>query len=95
MYCDRSPQISITWSSEEIHIPYVSPKDDKYHNYYPDFYVEYTDKAWCSFRRALIEIKPHYQRGYKVNKAKWAACEAYCTEQGLFDFHILTEKELF
>lgn len=92
LYCDRSPNIT-TWSSEEIHIPYVSPKDDKYHNYYPDFYVEYTDKRGA-VRKALIEIKPHYQRGYKVNKAKWAACEAYCAEQGL-DFHILTEKELF
>lgn len=92
LYCDRSPQISF-WSSEEIHIPYLSPKDDRYHNYYPDFYIEYTDKEG-EFRQAVIEIKPHYQRSYKVNKAKWAACEAYCTERH-FDFHILTEKELF
>ena len=92
LYCDRSPNI-LSWSSEEIHIPYVSPKDNRYHNYYPDFYIEYTDKS-NKLRRALIEIKPHYQRGYKVNKAKWAQAEQYCTENGL-EFKVLTEKELF
>ena len=47
LYCDRSPNI-LSWSSEEMHIAYLSPKDDKYHNYYPDFYIEYTDKTRCA-----------------------------------------------
>ena len=92
LYCDRSPNI-LSWSSEEMHIAYLSPKDDKFHNYYPDFYIEYTDKR-NKLRKALIEIKPHYQRSYKVNKAKWAAAEYYCTTNGL-EFKVLTEKELF
>ena len=40
IYCDRSENI-LKWDSESIHIPYVSPKDERTHNYYPDFYVMY------------------------------------------------------
>jgi len=28
LYCDKSDQI-IRWSSEELHIPYLSPKDNQ------------------------------------------------------------------
>ena len=41
-YCDKSKDI-ITWSSEEIIIPYKSPVDNKSHRYFPDFYVKYKD----------------------------------------------------
>ena len=92
LYCDRSPKI-LKWSSEELHIPYISPNDDKWHNYYPDFIIEYTDKHG-RFRKALIEIKPKYQCGYKVNKAKWQYAREYCEEHTL-EFKVLTEKELF
>lgn len=92
LYCDRSPNI-LTWSSEELHIPYVSPTDDKWHNYYPDFQISYLDKNG-DLREALIEIKPHYQRKWNVNKAKWAAAEEYCKQNNL-EFKVLTEKELF
>ena len=92
LYCDRSPNIT-SWSSEEIHINYVSPMDHKWHNYYPDFYIEYTDKN-NYIRRALIEIKPAYQCSYGVNKAKWQAAKVYCAKHNL-EFRVLTEKELF
>ena len=36
LYCDRCESIK-KWSSESIHIPYISPKDNRTHNYYPDF----------------------------------------------------------
>ena len=37
MYCDEKTEI-VKWSSEPIKIRYVSPIDNKVHNYYPDFY---------------------------------------------------------
>ena len=88
LYCDRSDQI-FKWSSEELHIPYVAPKDDCWHNYYPDFVVNTRDG-----RIIMVEIKPYYQKKYKVNRAKWAAAEEYCKKYG-YEFRVLTEKELF
>ena len=88
LYCDRSDQI-LKWSSEELHIPYVSPKDGCWHNYYPDFMVNTYDS-----RIILVEIKPYYQKQYKINKAKWTAAEEYCKEHG-YEFKVMTEKELF
>jgi hypothetical protein len=42
----------------------------------------------------VIEIKPHYQRTMKVNKAKWCAAEEYCQENDM-EFLVMTEKELY
>ena len=42
LYCDRSDQI-VTWSSEELHIPYYFAEDNRWHNYYPDFVVVDTE----------------------------------------------------
>lgn len=88
LYCDRSPKIK-KWSSEELHIPYISPKDNKWHNYYPDFVIETYDN-----RTIVVEIKPHYQKKYAVNKAKWQYAEEYCKEHN-YEFKVLTERELF
>ena len=92
IYCDRSENI-LEWDSESIHIPYISPKDDRWHNYYPDFYIKYKDKN-DQIIKALIEIKPHFQRKWDVNVAKWAACQKHCDEKHI-DFKVLTERELF
>ena len=88
LYCDRSPKIT-EWSSEELHIPYVSPKDNRWHNYYPDFVIK-TNTG----RSIIIEIKPYFQRTYAVNKAKWKAANEYGKEKNM-EFKILTERELF
>jgi len=92
IYCDRSEAI-FEWDSESIHIPYISPKDDKWHNYYPDFYIKYKDKR-NKIITAIIEIKPYYQKRWDVNLAKWKACKEYCSENN-YEFKVLTEKELF
>ena len=92
IYCDKSESI-FEWDSESIHIPYVSPKDDRWHNYYPDFYIKYKDKR-CQIITAIIEIKPHYQKKWDVNIAKWKACQEYCDIKG-YEFKVLTERELF
>ena len=53
-YLDRQPEV-ISWSSEEVIIPYKSPIDNRFHRYYPDFWVK-TLKG-----ESLIEIKPKRQ----------------------------------
>ena len=103
IYCDRNPLI-LSWASEELAIPYLSPNDHKMHRYYPDFIVKTQDKI------SMIEIKPNRetkpprkkknQRRYinemktwGVNEAKWKAAEKYCEMKG-WDFKIITEKHI-
>ncbi len=42
------------WASEELSIPYVSPKDGRVHRYFPDFYLKMLNSS-----RSIIEIKPN------------------------------------
>lgn len=90
MYCDKSPNI-LQWSSEEVSIPYNFK--DKNRNYYPDFWIKMVDED-NEVVEKLIEIKPHYQRRWSQNVAKWHEAKKYCNENNL-EFVVLTEKELF
>jgi hypothetical protein len=50
----------IGWSNEEIVIPYLSPVDNRYHRYFPDFYVEVLNSSGnkdCM----ILEVKPYKQ----------------------------------
>lgn len=97
-------QSIVKWSSEEIAIPYLNPLDNKVHNYYPDFLVQFnTGSNQYSW---LIEVKPKKQLMLKenaskkekitwiINNAKWQAAKNYCIKNN-FEFKILTEKEIF
>lgn len=88
LYCDKSDQI-LKWSSEELHIPYISPKDGQWHNYYPDFLIN-----TCDGNIVLVEIKPEYQWKWDVNQAKWREAKKYCDEQG-WKFIVMGYKELY
>ena len=109
-YCDKNENI-LEWGSEELWIPYRSPKDNRIHRYFPDFYIKYK-KRDGSIQKSLVEIKPLRQTKqpnmkpkrktktwmnevvtYGVNQAKWKAAQDFC-EDRLWDFRILTEKEL-
>ena len=57
--CDTNDNI-VTWASEEFSIPYVSPKDNKRHRYYPDFLIK-VKEADGKFKKYVIEIKPKKQ----------------------------------
>ena len=39
VYCDRNEKV-LEWGSEEVIIPYLSPWDNKFHRYFPDFYMK-------------------------------------------------------
>ena len=104
---DKDPNV-VTWSSEELIIPYVSPVDGEIHRYFPDFQYRTKDKSVF-----LVEIKPYAQtqepkkpkskrvtrsyasaiQTYMVNKAKWKAVQNVCENQG-WKFKLLTERDL-
>lgn len=89
-YCDRHPNI-LLWSSEEIKIPYKF--ESKHRTYYPDFWIAMINSQGETVEK-LVEIKPYYQRGWKINKAKWEQAEQACFQNNM-EFLVLTEKELF
>lgn len=57
-WCDRNPHVT-KWSSENVHIPYISPVDGKLHKYLVDNVVYIKEKN--KVVKYLIEIKPHKQ----------------------------------
>ena len=59
VYCDNSEAI-IEWGSEEIIIPYLSPKDGRMHRYFPDFYIK-VKQANGTIKKMIIEVKPKVQ----------------------------------
>lgn len=99
----------LQWSSEELIIPYLSPVDNKWHNYYPDIMAKMKTKSGIVV--FVLEIKPFCQTiepvikkrisksyinevcTWGVNTAKWKAAEKFCKERG-FKFKILTERDV-
>ena len=105
IYCDKNDNIS-QWASEELPIPYKSPRDNRIHRYFPDFIIK-TSKG----EKFIIEIKPYRQckkpklpkkktknyiresMEYAKNVAKWNSAKRYCSNNN-FTFKIITEKDL-
>jgi hypothetical protein len=100
----------LEWSSEELVIPYLSPIDNKYHRYFPDFVAKIKSRDG-SIQKFVIEVKPEKQtkpppKAKKVTKrvineiATWGINEAKwkaATELCLdrgWLFKLITEKEL-
>lgn len=67
-WLDIHPDV-ISFSSEEIVIPYISPTDSKYHRYFPDFFVKIRSRDG-SMRSMILEVKPHAQSIEPVMKTK-------------------------
>jgi len=95
----------LQWASEEFSIPYLSPVDNKVHQYYPDALVIYRDKSG-TIKKDIVEIKPYREtvqtakstdrdkKALLVNEAKWKAASIFCESQGM-SFKVITEKTLF
>jgi hypothetical protein len=108
MWLDRSNGI-LEWSSEELVIPYISPKDGRPHRYFVDFLV--TMRTTTGIETHLIEVKPKAQcqppkrpkrmsQGYAdrvvtwaVNQAKWEMADQYAKKRG-WKFTLLTEDDI-
>jgi hypothetical protein len=68
-YLDRHPDV-ISWSSEEMVIPYLSPVDNQVHRYFPDMVVQRRNRDG-SIKTIVVEIKPEAQtRPPKPSKKK-------------------------
>ena len=108
-WCDRKDNV-ISWASEEISIPYVSPKDNRIHRYYPDFLIkvrEYNNRI----QTYVVEVKPKKQTlppkpRKRVTKSYIYECTTYAVNQAKWkaasefckdnriNFKIVTEDEL-
>jgi len=108
-YLDKADHI-ISWASEELIIPYVSPVDNRVHRYFPDFLVKYRTKD-NKLKTMLIEVKPKKQtveptprkrktKGYITEVMTWGVNQAKwkAAEEYCADrgweFQKWTEKEL-
>lgn len=58
-WLDSEPSI-IEWGSEELIIPYISPVDNRWHRYFPDFYVKVRQKD-DTIKVMILEVKPDKQ----------------------------------
>jgi hypothetical protein len=109
IYCDTNENI-LEWGSEEIVVPYRSPIDNRYHRYFPDFYIKVKDKDG-KIIKMIIEIKPYKQciepkvqkrktKGYIYEVVEYAKNQAKwnaAKEWCLdrgYEFKVLTENEL-
>ena len=109
IYCDTNERI-LEWGSEEIIVPYRSPVDNRYHRYFPDFYIKVKDKNG-KIKKMIIEIKPYKQciepkvqkrktKGYIYEVVEYAKNQAKwnaAKEWCLdrgYEFKVLTENEL-
>ena len=68
VYCDRNNKV-VEWGSEEVIIPYMSPKDGKLHRYFPDFYMK-VKQSNGTHKRFIIEVKPKAQCKEPVKNPK-------------------------
>jgi hypothetical protein len=59
IWLDKNPGI-ISWSSEEVIVPYKSPADGKWHRYFVDFYVQ-VKTVNGELKSELWEVKPKKQ----------------------------------
>jgi hypothetical protein len=55
-YLDNNSNV-VRWGSENVAVPYISPKDGKMHRYFIDFYVEIINREG-NRSKLLIEVKP-------------------------------------
>jgi hypothetical protein len=58
-WLDKNPDV-ISWASEELIVPYVSPVDGRYHRYFPDFLVKVKTKDGKT-KTMMLEVKPKKQ----------------------------------
>lgn len=59
-YLDKNPNV-LTWGSESVIIPYISPADGKMHRYFVDLVATLKDVKNNCIRKLLIEVKPEKQ----------------------------------
>lgn len=59
VHLDENPNVT-EWANEEIIIPYLSPVDNRWHRYFPDFFVRVKNRIGVS-EAMILEVKPKSQ----------------------------------
>lgn len=62
-WCDNNPNI-LKWASEEFSIPYISPKDNRVHRYYPDYLIEVKESGG-RIKKYVVEVKPRNKHNHQ------------------------------
>ena len=108
-WCDMNNSI-VSWASEEFSIPYVSPKDNRVHKYYPDYLIKVKEKN-DMIKTYVVEVKPYKQTlppktPKRKTKSYLTECVTYAVNQAKWkaakefcedhriEFKVVTEKEL-
>ena len=65
-YFDHNINI-LRWGYEIIQIPYFFTIDQRWHNYFPDAYVEVRDSSG-KMKNYIVEIKPQNQNVWDINE---------------------------
>ena len=108
-WADKKENV-ISWASEEINIPYVSPKDNRVHKYYPDYLIKVKEKN-NMIKTYVVEVKPYKQTlppktPKRKTKSYLTECVTYAVNQAKWkaakefcedhriEFKVVTEKEL-
>jgi len=110
VHLDENPNV-IEWSSEEVIIPYLSPVDNRWHRYFPDFFVRVRNRAGL-LEGIILEVKPSSQAkppkvATRVTKRVIQEVMTYGVNEAKWNaaqeycktrgwtFKVVTEKELF
>ena len=108
-WADKKENV-ISWASEEINIPYVSPKDNRIHKYYPDFLIKVKESS-NRIKTYVVKVKPKKQtlppkKRKNITKSYIYECQTYAVNQAKWaaasefckdnriEFKIVTEDEL-
>ncbi len=109
IWADRKDNV-ISWASEEINIPYISPKDNRVHKYYPDFLIKVKESN-NRIKTYVVEVKPKKQtippkKRSRITKSYIYECQTYAVNQAKWkaasefckdnriEFKMITEDEL-
>lgn len=109
VFCDENQNI-LKWGSEEISIPYYSPIDLEYHNYFPDFVIKVKNRN-NEIKTYIVEIKPEKhckepklgkrsRKTFITEMQQWVInnkkweAAKKFAESRKWEFKILTEKNL-
>ena len=108
-WADKKENV-ISWASEEINIPYISPKDNRVHKYYPDFLIKVKESS-NRIKTYVVEVKPKKQtlppkKRKRITKSYIYECQTYAVNQAKWkaaqeycldrriEFKVITEDEL-
>ena len=108
-WLDKNPDI-LSWASEELTVPYMSPVDGRWHRYFPDFLVKVKTQNGAT-KTMMLEVKPKKQtqppekqkrvtKRYITEVATWGVNQAKWKSAVEYckdrgwEFKILTEDHL-